>query len=216
MKIGSSCRAGEVAGVRAHFDYAETYDVPVPNAAYHLQSTDNLRLLKTCSADPEIPYTVIHTDDVTRLGAAAVRQLPRVFVENIPGDQPDDVARCLEATQLPFLFDVGHAYTSALRIDAKAPFDYSRWWALGPKALHFHDCRRLPNPWWRKDAADHQILGEGVLPLAEYAATAMKIGVEFLTLECFMFGWTPFAYAVADKRAAIDRILTLATNASIP
>lgn len=206
MKVGTSCSDAEVDGARDHFDYVEVWNRPVAGEAFHYRPQDALAVL--IHAELYSPYVVIHTDDAVRIGFDVVCALPaNVFVENVPGDQPDEVARVLEATGKTFLFDVGHAYTSAKRIDSKTPFDYSRWWALGPKAMHFHDCRDLPNPWGRKDAADHQILSEGVLPLVDFMRDAKRVGVEYVTLECFMYGWLPFSYVADGKRIALDRVM---------
>lgn len=201
MKFGTSCHAHEVGEALKFFDYAEVWDHAVPGQAYHAKSGERVQSPEAVQAFK--PYVVVHTD-----APPAVR-IPGVFVENIPAEQPEHVASVLNGND--FLLDIGHAFTSNLYRGPSVcdPYDYDRWFALKPKALHFHDCRiDIPNPHGKIDSADHQMLGFGVLPLRSILKRAIQDGLLYCTLECFMDGFGKGrSYSFEVKRRVLDGLL---------
>ena len=180
----------------------EVWDLAVTGHAFHVPAGVKIHPFPPLKPLKYKPYFVVHTDNLPPPG-----KVEGMVIENIPGEQPDEVWELLNGND--FLLDIGHAFSSNLYLsDEVNPFDFARWFALKPKALHFHDCRiDIPNPWGKPDAADHQLLGSGILPLKEILKIAEESEVEYVALECFYEGYGAKDYSFAEKREALDRIL---------
>ena len=199
MKFGASCAAHEIIDHLKFFDYVEVWDQQMYLQGYHAKPGESIRV-----GHQFRPYVVVHTP------AAPKERILMLMVENEPGDQPDQVRDVLHGND--FLLDVGHAFTSnryLSTVDPKVMFDFDRWFSLRPQALHLHDCRiDIPNPWGKPDAADHQLLGHGVLPLRELLRRAEHEGVLYCTVECFMDGFGARSFSAVEKRRALDMVLS--------